>query len=170
MSASAFMTFVHLVADGDVDNVARRLAGAPELATKAAGEGATRQSSAPYFFENIAHCLYAGDTALHVAAAALQPKIAALLISRGADCRARNRRGAEPLHYAADANHWNPDAQAETITFLISAGADPRLPNGRGSTPMQLAQRTTGRGGSGSPQAEIVKLLAEHGAGRRRNG
>ena len=25
------------------------------------------------------------------------------------------RRGAEPLHYAADANRWEPTAQAETI-------------------------------------------------------
>jgi hypothetical protein len=36
---------------------------------------------------------------------------------------------------------------------------------------MQLATQNTGRGGSGSPeakaqQAEIVRLLAEHGAGR----
>ena len=35
------------------------------------------------------------------------------------------RRGAEPLHYAADANHWDPAAQAETIAYLLSAGADP---------------------------------------------
>ena len=43
-------------------------------------------------------------------------------MSRGADVRARNRRGAEPLHYAADgapgSDRWDPDAQYAVIEFL----------------------------------------------------
>ena len=123
-------------------------------------------------------------------------------MAHGANCRARNRRGAEPLHYAADANRWDPVAQAETIEYLISAGADSNAldnsgvaplhravrtrslaavralldgganamqPNRAGSTPLHLAVQTTGRGGSGSPQAReqqagIVRLLLERGA------
>ena len=54
------------------------------------------------------------------------------LIERGADCAAANRRGAQPLHYAADANTWNPDAQAATIDCLIRAGADPNATDKNG--------------------------------------
>ena len=75
--------------------------------------GATRQETSNFFAE-IGHYLYAGDTALHMAAAAFRREIAALLVAEGANCRARNRRGAEPLHYAADTNRWDPIAQAET--------------------------------------------------------
>src|SRR5437016_14281472 len=103
-----FLDFVRLVVDGDVDTVSRRLAATPALATAASGAGATRQGSSNFFFANIAHYLYAGDTALHMAAAAFRRPIAELLIAHGADWRARNRRGAQPLHYAADANHWDP--------------------------------------------------------------
>lgn len=207
-AGSQFMRFVEVVVDGDFDAAIRALEADPSLVTIAATVGATRQQSAPYFFERIAHYLYAGDTALHMAAAAFQPKVTALLIRRGADCRARNRRGAEPLHYAADANSWNPRAQARTIACLLKAGADPnardgsgvtpllravrtrssaavkalldggadpRRPNRNGSTPMDLANRPTGRSGSGSPhsreeQAVIVQLLTAHRAVRRRSG
>ena len=102
----------------------RRLAGNPVLATTASDVGATRQGAAAFFFADIAHYLYAGDTALHMAAAAFRRPVAELLVAHGADCRAKNRRGAQPLHYAADANRWDATAQAETIRYLVSAGAD----------------------------------------------
>ena len=199
---STFLDFVGVVIGGDIDQVARRLADNPALAATSAAVGATRQEISTFFFADIAHYLYAGDTALHMAAAAFRRPVAALLMAHGADCRARNRRGAEPLHYAADANRWDPVAQAETITYLISVGADPnasdssgvsplhravrtrslaavralvdggadsRRPNKAGSTPLHLAVQTTGRGGSGSPeareqQAGIIRLLVERGA------
>jgi hypothetical protein len=63
-------------------------------------------------------------------------------MAHGADCRARNRRGAEPLHYAADANHWEPAAQAETIAYLISVGADPDALDKSGVAPLHRAVRT----------------------------
>ena len=95
-----------------------------------------------FFFTEIAHYLYAGDTALHMAAAAFRRPVAELLVAQGADCRAKNRRGAEPLHYAADANHWNPTAQAETIAYLLSTGADPNAVDRSGVAPLHRAVRT----------------------------
>jgi ankyrin repeat protein len=65
-----------------------------------------------------------------------------VLIEHGALCRAKNRRGAEPLHYAADANHWDPAAQAETIAFLVAAGADPAAVDRSGVAPLHRAVRT----------------------------
>jgi len=191
-----------MIVDGDIDQVSRRLAARPALATAASEVGATRQDASTFFFADIAHYLYADDTALHMAAAAFLRRVAELLVAHGADCRAKNRRGAEPLHYAADANRWDPTAQAEMIQYLMSIGADPdaldsagvaplhravrtrslaavralldgganpRQPNKAGSTPLHLAVQTTGRGGSGSPQARqqqaaIVRLLLERGA------
>ena len=49
--------------------------------------------------------------------------------------------------------------------MLLAAGADPYLTNDHGSTAFDLAQWTTGRGGSGTPgakaeQQEIIRLLA----------
>jgi ankyrin repeat protein len=198
----AFLEFIHLVVAGDIDQMSRRLAESPALAAASAEVGATRQDASTFFFADIAHYLYPGDTALHMAAAAFRRPAAELLMAHGADSRARNCRGAEPLHYAADANHWAPTSQAEVIKYLVSAGADPnaldgsgvaplhravrtrslaavralldsganaRQPNKSGSTPLHLAVQTTGRGGSGSPQAReqqagIVKLLLDRGA------
>jgi len=104
--------------------------------------GATRQDASTYFFSEIAHYLYAGDTALHMAAAAFRRPVAERLISHGANCRARNCRGAEPLHYAADANRWNAAAQAEVIEYLLSIGADPNALNQDGVAPLHRAVRT----------------------------
>ena len=201
-NVTAWLDFIRVVVDGDLDQISRRLAANPGLATMASGVGATRQDAATFFFKEISHYLYPGDTGLHMAAAAFRRPVAEMLVAHGADCRARNCRGAEPLHYAADANKWNPDAQAETIAYLMSVGANPnaldnsgvaplhravrtrslaavralldggaapRQPNKSGSTPLHLAVQTTGRGGSGSPQAReqqaaIVRLLLERGA------
>lgn len=96
--SAGLLDFVGVIVAGDVDQVSRRLAGSPALATTPSDVGATRQGAASFFFADIAHYLYAGDTALHMAAAAFQPRIAALLIAHGADCHAKNRRGATPLH------------------------------------------------------------------------
>jgi len=137
-----FLDFVRQVVNGDIDEVSRRLAANPSFATQSADIGATRQDASNYFFSEIAHYIYSGDTALHMAAAAFRRPIADLLVAHGADCRAKNRRGAEPLHYAADANHWDPAAQAETIHCLLSAGADPNALDGSGVGPLHRAVRT----------------------------
>lgn len=139
---SPFLNFVRLVVDGDIDAVSRCLKANPELATARAEIGASRQEAVNFFFTRIAHYLYAGDTALHMAAAAFEHAIAKLLVAHGADCGASNRRGAQPLHYAADANHWDPKAQAKTIAYLLSIGADPNALDKSGVTPLHRAVRT----------------------------
>jgi ankyrin repeat protein len=85
------------------------------------------------------------------------------LIATGASVRARNRRGAEPLHYAVDgipgSGKWNPSAQAATVNHLIEAGADPDATDKSGVTPLHRAVRTR--------CAAAVKALLEGGADRR---
>lgn len=139
---SAFFVFVRHVVNGDIDEVSRRLAGNPAFATASSDVGATRQDASTFFFSEIAHYLYAGDTALHMAAAAFRRPVAELLVAHGADCRSKNRRGAESLHYAADANHWDPTAQADTIEYLVSIGADPNALDKSGVAPLHRAVRT----------------------------
>jgi ankyrin repeat protein len=139
---SVFLDFVQHVVNGDIDELSRRLAASPTLATDSAEVGASRQSAPDFFFAEIAHYLYAGDTALHMAAAAFRYPVAELLVAHGADCRARNRRGAEPLHYAADANRWEPASQAKTIEYLLSVGAAPNALDRSGVAPLHRAVRT----------------------------
>src|SRR5262249_50027573 len=140
--------------------------------------------------------VYQGDTALHAAGFSYNLPMAQELVARGADVRARNRRGAEPLHAATigvpGSAHWNPERQRAVILYLIEAGADPTaaaaggvtplhravrnrcsaavdalLSNGadpyrandHGSTAFDLAQWTTGRGGTGSAEARIEQRI-----------
>ena len=142
METSVFLDFVRLVVDSEISKVSRRLTATPALATMAAPVGATRQEATTFFFTEISHYLYAGDTALHMAAAAFSRPMAELLVSHGADCRAQNRRGAEPLHYAADANRLEPRAQADVIEYLTSIGADPNAADKSGVAPLHRAVRT----------------------------
>lgn len=89
--------------------------------------------------------VYEGDTALHAAAFSYDSGMARDLITRGADIRATNRRGAEPLHAAVignpDSPSWNPTRQREVIEFLIDAGADPDARAAGGVTPLHRAVR-----------------------------
>jgi hypothetical protein len=139
---SMFCTFVRNIVKGEIDEVSSLLVANPTLATMPAEVGASRQAAAEFFFSEIGHYLYAGDTALHMAAAAFRRPVAELLVAHGADCHAKNRRGAQPLHYAADANHWGPAAQAETIEYLLSIGADPNALDKSGVAPLHRAVRT----------------------------
>jgi ankyrin repeat protein len=139
METSPFLEFIRLVVEGDPDEVSRLLGADPGLATMALRQGGTRQDSVDYFFTGISHYIYAGDTALHMAAAASSRPIAEILVSHGADCRVRNRRGAEPLHYAADGNR--SQAQAEVIEYLVSMGADPNALDKSGVAPLHRAVR-----------------------------
>ncbi|MEM9030500.1 MAG: ankyrin repeat domain-containing protein [Pseudomonadota bacterium] len=98
------------------------------------------------FVPEIACYVYVGDTALHVAAAAYQVAIVRRLVRDGANVCARNRRGGEPLHYAAvglpGAPSWNPRQQHETIAALLAAGANPNAVDKSGTTPLHRAVRT----------------------------
>jgi ankyrin repeat protein len=155
-SSDELLKFIRLVVAGKTAEVRRDLEAVPSLATAAARVGASRQDPRTFFFTSIRHYLYAGDTALHLAAAAYRRDIAELLIAHGANVHAKNRLGATPLHYAADTNHWNPAAQAETITLLISAGADPNATDRLGVAPIHRAVRTR--------SAAAVKALLAGGA------
>jgi hypothetical protein len=80
------------------------------------------------------------------------------LIDAGADPNAGDMGGVTPLHRAVR------NRCAAAVKVLLARGADPRRKNGNGSTPAQLARITTGRGGTGRPeakaqQAEIIRML-----------
>ena len=159
----ALLSLFDGIASRDHREVMRRLDETPRLATCAIRVGASRQDPEPYFLGGISHHVYAGDTALHVAAAAHQRGLAEALVALGADVHARNRRGAEPLHYAADGRprspDWDPEAQREVITYLIEAGADPDALDKSGVAPLHRAVRTR--------SADAVSALIENGADLR---
>src|SRR6266699_2542334 len=160
---NGFMDLVRAIVSGDAAKAARLAAHSPMLVHERAATGATRETAGQYFLEAIRHYLYAGDTALHVAAAGHQCEIAQDLIVRGADASAKNRRGAEPLHRAVRTRC------AAAVEALLAGGAEPRGKNKNGSTPLHLAVQNTGRGGSGTPHAieqqrQIIVLLLRSGA------
>ena len=155
-----FRALVQAIVSGEVVVARKMVRALPHLAKARAAYGATRQTAAEHFYKEILHYMYEGDTALHMAAAAYQEQMASELIARGGDVRAKNRRGAEPIHYAADGvpggPAWNPDAQAATIACLIAAGADPNVNDKSGVAPLHRAVR--------SGCAAAVKVLLESGA------
>jgi ankyrin repeat protein len=153
---SAFSNLVQAVVRGETNVVSRMLADDPRLARTQAITGGPRQNASERFFEEITHYLYAGDTALHIAAAAFSRSTAELLVQYGASCAARNRRGAEPLHYAADAHRWQPSAQKEVIQCLLAIGADPNALDKSGVSPLHRAVRTRA--------SEAVRALLAGGA------
>jgi hypothetical protein len=159
-SDAALLTLVRAIVAGDVVMTTKLLAASPMLARSCFATGATRQTAKAYYLKSIGRYIYAGDTALHIAAAAYRNDIAQKLIAAGAPVRARNRRGAEPLHAAAvgmpGSQTWNPRAQAATIACLIAAGADPNAGDQGGATPLHLAVRTR--------CAAAVQVLLEAGA------
>ena len=104
----ALLTFFRAIAAADLEQVARMLATSPAIARVPIRVAASREDATNYFLDDICHYVYAGDTGLHLAAAAHQPAAAEKLFALGADVRARNRRGAEPLHYAADGGPTSP--------------------------------------------------------------
>ena len=155
---------VRAMVDADEALVFRLLAANPALVKAHFEDGATRRMAKPYHIDEIGHYLYSGDTALHIASASYRERIARRLIAMGADVRARNRLGAEPLHYAVDgtpgSRAWNPGAQTATVACLIDAGADPNALDKSGVTPLHRAVRTR--------CAAAVKALLEGGADPRR--
>jgi ankyrin repeat protein len=157
---AALMTLARAIAQRDQARVSRLLAAAPELALTRLAVGATRHGAEEYFIDEIDHHLYAGDTALHLAAAAYEADLARELVNAGANVGAANRRGAEPLHYAVDGNpgsaRWNPASQQETVKCLVELGADPNAVDKNGTTPLHRAVRNR--------CAAVVKALLDLGA------
>jgi ankyrin repeat protein len=155
VTQAAFKKLIRAISDGNTAEISRLLAAAPGLVDA--------RAKSDLFLDAIAHYMYSGDTAVHIAAAAYQATIVRSLIAAGADVRALNRRGAQPLHYAADgvpgAPSWNPRAQAATIAALIKAGADPNAADKSGVTPLHRAVRTR--------SAAAVEALLAAGANPR---
>ncbi len=201
MQDDPLLQLIRTMATGDWPAVTRSLRDRPALATAALQRGATRRDASEFFLPEISHHVYAGDTALHVAAAAYRAATVGELVGLGAAIEAENRRGGRPLHYAVDggpgSDRWDPIAQHQTVTALLALGADPNAAdhngttpllravrnrvasavdallaggadptrtNDRGTTALQLAQTTSGRGGSGTADAKreqlrIIELL-----------
>jgi hypothetical protein len=136
------MALMASIAAGDTSKALELVAASPDLARISATKGASRTDASRYFFPQIRHYVYAGDTALHIAAAGFGFEAARFLMDQGADFAARNRRGAEPLHYAADANTWHPAEQVATIECLVRAGANPNSADNSGVAPLHRAVRT----------------------------
>lgn len=127
------------ISAGDRPAVSASLDAEPSLVT------ASLVSLDEFFIAECHAQVYAGDTALHAAAFAYDVEIARDLVARGADVRARNRRGAEPLHAAVigvpGSANWDPARQRAVIEYLIEAGADPNATARGGVTPLHRAVR-----------------------------
>lgn len=157
------MSFIRAIIRDDAAEVAKLLGANRSLASEPLGVGATRQAAAEFFFEEINHYLFSGDTPLHAAAAGYRVGIAQTLIQHGAKVTAANRRGAQPLHYAADGGPgvagWDPLAQARMITLLIESGAAPDPLDNSGVAPLHRAVRQR--------SSQAVQALLYNGANVR---
>jgi hypothetical protein len=157
------IALVRAIAADEKDVIATLLTADPSLAFQSLAAGATRTAATEHFLEEVEHYLYEGDTALHAAAAAYRRDAAHRLLSTGADVGARNRRGAQPLHYAADGGPtlrtWDPRAQADTVVCLLEAGADPNALDKSGVAPIHRAVRTR--------STSAVRALLDGGADPR---
>jgi len=91
-----------------------------------------------------------GNTALHWAAIANDPRLVARLLAAGLDPHATNRTGATPLHYGT--------GNEQIVRDLLRAGADPNAKSTLGSTPLHAAASRPGAHGS-------VQRLLDAGAG-----
>ncbi len=127
------------IADGDHAAVVAALSAAPSLATSRM----TREDES--FVAGCLVQLYAGDSALHAAAFSYDVEIARQLVALVADVRARNRRGAQPLHAAVMGSpggpNWNPARQRSIVLYLVEVGADPNATAIGGVTPLHRAVR-----------------------------
>ncbi|HZS71390.1 MAG TPA: ankyrin repeat domain-containing protein [Candidatus Acidoferrum sp.] len=133
------------IVNDHAEQITELLSVSPSLARQSVAIGATPKAAQNFFFEQIKHYVYAGDTPLHVAAAGYRAHIARELLRNRASVTATNRRGAAALHYAADgwadSPAWNPKAQAETIAVLLQAGANPNATDRSGVAPLHRAVR-----------------------------
>jgi ankyrin repeat protein len=154
------MELIQAIVSGDTSQITKLLAAYPHLVHVGLATDAIRGEPNTHFFMEIEHQVYVGDTGLHVAAAALNLDIAANLVTKGADLGAKNRHGAQALHYASDSGPmkriWNPEAQEKVIAFLIKSGSNPNAVDKRGVSPLHRAVRTR--------SADAVRALLAGGA------
>lgn len=143
---AALRDLVSAIVARDAALVREQLARTPSLARAQFANGASRQQEQGHFIQPIGRWIIAGDTALHIAAAAHNVEAAKMLIVAGADVNCRNRHGHTPLQSAAAGNPlcatWSPQEQAETVAALVAAGANPNGTDKRGVAPLHVAVRT----------------------------
>jgi hypothetical protein len=142
------------ILDDDRPKVKALLKADRELAIRRIGEPKLYQSK-------IFHWTYAGDIALHLAAAGYRVEVIRLLLAAGADPNAAmNHRRSGPLHYAADGYItgpvWDSKRQVKTIRCLLEAGAEVNAQDKNGAAPLHRAVRTR--------CAAAVQCLLEAGA------
>jgi len=128
------------ILDDDRSGVKTLLLKDPRLAREAVAAKARLSTE-------IAHWIYAGDTALHAAAAGYRVEIATMLLAGGANPNsAGNHRRSQPLHYAADGYlenpSWDPKRQVAMIRLLLDAGAEIQGQDKNGATSLHRAVRT----------------------------
>ena len=145
------------IVDDDRTRVEQLLKAQPNIATRLIDEPRLYQSG-------IFHWIYAGDTALHLAAAGYRLEIVRLLVATGADPNSTaNHRRSGPLHYAADGYitgpAWDPDRQVKTIRCLLERGALINAQDKNGAAPLHRAVRTR--------CAAAVRCLLEAGSDAR---
>lgn len=156
----ALMEVIHAIVADDRDAVSRLLASHPGIEHAEIASGATRANPTDYFLDDIKHHVYRGDTALHLAAASHRVATVGQLLELGADVATRNRRKAQPLHYAVDGGpgivSWSARSQEATVRRLLDAGADPNSFDGNGTSPLHRAIRNRASG--------AVRVLLDGGA------
>jgi hypothetical protein len=156
----ALLAFMRAIGAGHGSAALQQLAADPVLAQSSLVDGATRTATEDFFFADHGSYVYAGDTALHVAAFGYDCEIARALVAAGADVMARNRRRAEPIHAAVNgspgSSTWDPSRQVAMIEYLISAGADPNATAVGDVTPLHRAVRNR--------CADAVRVLLDAGA------
>jgi ankyrin repeat protein len=139
VGSSDLTSLLVAIANSDHKAAAGLLDATPSLASA----GLARRDE--FFLAERLAQVYEGDTALHAAGFSYDREMVRDLIARGADIRARNRRGAEPLHAAVigapGSASWNPTRQRAVILSLIEAGADPNAAAAGGATPLHRAVR-----------------------------
>ncbi len=151
---SPFQSLSAAILDDDRAKAKKLLNNDPGLATCGVDEEERYES-------RIAHWIYAGDSALHVAAAGYRVEIARMLLAAGADSgSAKNRRCSQPLHYASDgcldSPFWNGRRQVAMIRLLLKAGSNIDAQDKNGATPLHRAVRTR--------CAAAVKCILDAGA------
>lgn len=145
MEDSSLLELMRKIDAGARADAIRLLRSTPPLATARLAQGGTRTTSEEFFLPICRLQLYVGDTALHVAAAAYDIELVRELLAAGAAIAAQNRRGAQPIHAAANgapgSNSWNPAAHEAVVKVLVAAGADPNAAAAGGVTPLHRAVR-----------------------------
>jgi hypothetical protein len=133
------IALLRAIGSGERAVAERLLDGAPQLVL------ARVRRTEELFLEECRAQVYAGDSALHAAAFAYDSVLARRLVESGAEIRARNRRGGEPLHAATmgapGSSNWNPEGQRAMIAYLVEVGADPNAAAAGGVTPLHRAVR-----------------------------